>query len=89
MDEATLCTDIARLAALTDRLRPSDAEDGVAAEANIAAETLRLRSHPDEAAALAAAMRRLLTLPHQSAFYAETGVHSALGGIKRPLRRRK
>ena len=79
MDEATLCTDIARLAALTDRLRPSDAEDGVAAEANIAAETLRLRSHPDEAAALAAAMRRLLTLPHQSAFYAETGVHSALG----------
>ena len=79
MNESAIRNDIALLAALVDRLRPAEAADCAAAETNIQAETLRLRSHPDQAAETAAAMRRLLTLPHQAAFYAETGVRSALG----------
>jgi site-specific recombinase len=67
---------IARLKALVDRLRPASPED---AEQRVRAEIARLGSQPDEAAALGEALRSLLALPHQGAFYAETGVRTALG----------
>lgn len=67
---------IARLKALVDRLRPVGIED---AQQRVRTETVRLQARPDEAAALGEALRGLLALPHQGAFYAETGVRSALG----------
>jgi site-specific recombinase len=67
---------ISRLKALVDRLRPDGAGD---AEQRVRAETARQANQPGEAAALGDALRRLLALPHQGAFYAETGVRTALG----------
>jgi site-specific recombinase len=67
---------IACLKALVDRLRPAVAG---AAEQGVRAETARLGSRPDEAALIGDALRSLLALPHQGAFYAETGVRTALG----------
>ena len=67
---------IARLKALVDRLRPAAAED---AERRVRAETARLQGRAEEAAALGDAVRSLLALPRQGAFYAETGVTSAQG----------
>ena len=69
-------TAIARLKALVDRLRPPAAQD---AEQRVRAEAARLGTRPDEAAALGEALRSLLALPRQGAFYAETGVTSAQG----------
>ncbi len=69
---------IARLKALVERLRPARADDA-AAEQRLREETARLRGRPDEAATLGADLLDLLALPHQGAFYAETGVRTALG----------
>ena len=76
---AVRATSIARLKALVDRLRPTRADDAPAAERRLREETARLRGRPDEAATLGADLLGLLALPHQGAFYAETGVRSALG----------
>jgi site-specific recombinase len=67
---------IARLKALVDRLRPAATQD---AEQRVRAETARLQGRADEAAALGDALRGLLALPRQGAFFAETGVTSAQG----------
>lgn len=70
---------IDRLAALVDRLRPSAADDIAGAERNVRAETVHLAQQPEVAAQLADDLRTMLALPHQTPFYAETGVRSALG----------
>ena len=67
---------IAILKALVDRLRPPAAQN---AEPRVRAEVARLGARPEEAAALGEALRAVLALPRQGAFYAETGVRSALG----------
>jgi site-specific recombinase len=72
-------TSIARLQSLVDRLRPAGPADAAAAERRMRDETARLRMHSDEAATLGADLLSLLALPHQGAFYAETGVRTALG----------
>lgn len=75
----TTLTPIKRLSALVDRLRPGSPGDAEAAEMNFRRELQRLTEYPEEAAMLGEDVRVLLALPHQSAFYAETGVRSALG----------
>jgi len=70
---------IARLVALVNRLRPQSADDVAAATANIGREIARLATRPAEAAMLRADLLHLLALPSQAAFYAETGIRTALG----------
>lgn len=70
---------IARLVALVDRLRPSAPDDAAAAAANIEREIARLGTQPAVAADLGANLLALLGQPGQAAFYAETGIRSALG----------
>ncbi len=70
---------IERIIALVDRLRPASADDVAGAERNIWGEIARLNKFPNEAALLAEDLQALISLPHQSAFYAETGIRSALG----------
>ena len=72
-------TVIHRLSALIDRLRPPSASDFATAEANVRAEIIRLGTQTDVAAALGADVMALLAMPFQTAFFAETGVRSALG----------
>ena len=67
------------LSALIDRLRPAASSNVAAAEANIRGEVIRLRTQPDAAAALGVDVMTLLAMPFQTAFFAETGVRSALG----------
>ena len=74
-----LLSHAARLAALIDRIRPAEPEDAASATQGLRLEAARLRANPDEAEALCEALQDLLTLPHQTVFYAETGVASALG----------
>ena len=70
---------IARISALVERLRPRGKDSPDAAASNLAREIARLRAAPDEAAMLGADVRAMLAQPCQTAFYAETGVQSALG----------
>lgn len=70
---------ISRLAALVDRLRPADEDDVAEAESKLQAEVQRLLLRPEEAQSLGDDFRTVLSLPYQTAFYAETGVRSALG----------
>ncbi|MBS1208337.1 MAG: site-specific recombinase [Proteobacteria bacterium] len=74
-----ISTAVACLARLIDRVRPADPEDVAAATQALEAETARLRARPEEARAFRDALLGLLTQPNQLAFYAETGVPSALG----------
>jgi len=68
-----------RIIALVDRIRPTSADDVDEAERNIWGESVRLGKFPDEASLLAQDVQALLDLPHQSGFYAETGIRSAVG----------
>lgn len=70
---------IARLVALVDRLRPPAPDDAAAAASNIEREIARLGTQPAAAVALGADLLALLSLPGQAAFYAESGIRSALG----------
>lgn len=70
---------IDRIIALVDRLRPTSADDVAGAERNIWGEIARLAKHPDDAVELAQDLQTVLSLPHQTAFYAEAGIHSAKG----------
>src|SRR5574343_470375 len=70
---------VKRLIALFDRLRPHNPEDIADAERNLWGEIARLARHPDERETLSQDLALLLAMPHQTAFYAETGIHSALG----------
>lgn len=72
-------TSIDRIIALIDRLRPTSAEDTSGAARNIWGEIARLHKHPKEASALAQDLQALLDMSHQSGFYAETGIRSAVG----------
>lgn len=76
---AELQATIARLAALVDRLRPADEDDVAEAERKLQAEVQRLLQQPEEAQLLGDDFRAVLSLPYQTAFYAEIGVRSALG----------
>ncbi|WP_018608601.1 site-specific recombinase [Uliginosibacterium gangwonense] len=67
------------LQALADHLRPNHPEAIADAARYIRAEAARLRANRAEAARLAHALDSSLALPRQTAFYAETGVRSALG----------
>lgn len=69
----------ARLAAFIDRLRPASPDDAEAAADNIRREIARLAQRPEEATALRDSLISLLARPGQQAFYAESGVRSALG----------
>ncbi len=71
--------EITSLIRLVDRLRPADSDDAATATANVRRETARLATTPDEAAAIRGEILALLALPHQTGFYAEAGVRSALG----------
>lgn len=62
-----------------DRLRPARADDVAEAEENFSREIALLKVRPGEAAMFGDALCKLLALPCQSAFFAETGVRSALG----------
>lgn len=68
-----------RLAALVDRLRPSNPDDIAGAERNIRAEAVHLGQQPELAAQLSEDLLALLSLPYQTPFYAEIGVRSGLG----------
>jgi site-specific recombinase len=70
---------IDRIVAFVARLRPVLPIDIAMAERNIWGEIARLEKHPDEAAILKQDLQTLLSLPHQTAFYAETCIRSALG----------
>jgi site-specific recombinase len=70
---------INRIVALVTRLRPVSPVNITMAERNIWGEIARLQKHPDEAAILKQDLQVLLSLPHQTAFYAETCIRSALG----------
>ncbi len=70
---------IDRIKALVARLRPDSPDDITAAENNIREEITRLKEHQEEAAVLKQDLQTLLSLPHQTAFYAETCIRSALG----------
>lgn len=70
---------IERITALIDRLRPSSAQDVAGAERNIWGEIARLNNCPEEVALLRQDLQMLLNLPHQSGFYAETGILTAMG----------
>lgn len=70
---------IERIVALVDRLRPGSPDDVAAAERNIRAEIARLQKHRGEAAVLQHDFLKLLSLPYQTPFYAETCIRSALG----------
>jgi len=70
---------IDHLAALIDRLRPMDVDDVAEAENNALQEIAQLKKRPDAARQLGADLMELLALPHQTAFYGETGVRSGLG----------
>lgn len=70
---------VKRLIALVNRLRPHAPEDIADAERNLWGEIARLARHPDERETLSQDLALLLAMPHQTAFYAETGIHSALG----------
>jgi len=76
---ADTSSSIARLVALVDRLRPQSTNDVAVATANIEREIARIAARPAEAAMLRADLLHLLALPSQAAFYAETGVRTALG----------
>lgn len=67
------------LSALLGRIRPADPADHGAASSALRVEIQRLQSHPEEAQALREALAALLGEGHQTAFYTETGVRSALG----------
>jgi len=68
-----------RLAALVGRLRPGEAEDTASAERRLRREIAWLKANPAAAADLGADLRALVAQPGQGAFFAETGVRSALG----------
>jgi site-specific recombinase len=70
---------IDRIVALVARLRPVSPENITIAERNIWGEIARLGKHPQEVAVLKQDLQTLLCLPHQTAFYAETCIRSALG----------
>jgi len=70
---------LALIRSLADRLRPTQADDVAEAENNFSREIALLEARPGEAAMFGEALRGLLALPCQSAFFAETGVRSALG----------
>lgn len=70
---------IQRLTALVNRVRPRDCEDVAEAERNLWGEIARLARFPEEAITLSQDLQALLEMPHQAAFYAETGIRSALG----------
>jgi site-specific recombinase len=70
---------IDRIVALAARLRPGSPDDITAAERNIRGEITRLEEHQEEVAVLKQDLQTLLSLPHQTAFYAETCIRSALG----------
>jgi site-specific recombinase len=70
---------IDRIIALVARLRPGSPDDTAAAERNIWGEIARLEKHQEEVAVLKQDLQILLSLPHQTAFYAETCIRSALG----------
>lgn len=76
---ADTSSSIARLVALVNRLRPQSADDVATAMANIGCEIARIAARPVEAAMLRADLLHLLALPSQAAFYAETGIRTALG----------
>lgn len=70
---------IDRIVALAARLRPASPDDITAAERNIREEVTRLKKHQEEVAVLKQDLQTLLSLPHQTAFYAEACIRSALG----------
>jgi site-specific recombinase len=70
---------ITRLARFAGRLRPAYSLDVPCLIERFRAEAALLRQQPDEAAQLRADVLAIVTLPHQSGFYAEAGVASALG----------
>ena len=70
---------INRIVALVSRLRPVLTNDIAMAERNIWGEIARLEKYQDEAAVLKQDFHSLLSLPHQTEFYAETCIRSALG----------
>lgn len=70
---------VERLAALVARLRPNSPDDITAAERNIWGEIARLDKHREEVTVLKQDLQTLLSLPHQTAFYAETCIRSAPG----------
>ena len=70
---------IHRITSLIHRIRPNSPENTAAAERNIWCEIARLEKHKEDAAILKQDLQVLLSLPHQTAFYAETCIRSALG----------
>jgi site-specific recombinase len=72
-------TSIDRIVALVARLRPVSPDNITIAERNIWGEIARLGKHPEEVVGLKQDLQALLSLPHQTAFYAETCIRSALG----------
>lgn len=68
-----------RLAALVDRLRPSDPENIDEAERRVRNECVRLRAAPQELATLQRDIACLLALPRQTSLWTESGVRSGAG----------
>lgn len=70
---------IQHLIDFVDRLRPASQSRLDEAAGNMARQLDRLQKQPEEAARLGETLAALLGMPQQGAFYAETGVRSALG----------
>lgn len=70
---------LTELRSLVAQLRPKQPDDIQSARRYMLAEAARLRENPAECRQLAAQLYTILALPRQSAFYAESGIRSALG----------